>query len=83
MKTPIFAILFFWICFHCTAQTDTCKSTFWHPNPPAYEVKQALEVESLFPMFFYGGYHFAVGYRYKKFRVRVINGAAMARSPSG
>ncbi|GAB2583757.1 hypothetical protein [Spirosoma areae] len=58
------------------AQTDGSVSSFWHPNPRNYEVKQALEVESLVPMFLFGGYHFAVGYRYKKFRVRVsvING---------
>ena len=58
------------------AQTNPLPGTFWHPNPRNYEVKQALEVESLVPMFLFGGYHFAVGYRYKKFRVRasVING---------
>ncbi|MFD2935172.1 hypothetical protein [Spirosoma flavum] len=39
-------------------------------------MKKALEVESLVPMFFTGGYHVGVGYRYHKFRVRVsvING---------
>lgn len=38
--------------------------------------KQALEIESLFPMFISGGFHIGVGYRYNKFRVRasVING---------
>ncbi len=58
------------------AQADPSPGTFWHPNPRNYAVKQALEVESLVPMFLFGGYHFAVGYRYKKFRVRasVING---------
>ena len=58
------------------AQTAPSTGTFWHPNPRNYTVKQALEVESLVPMFLFGGYHFAVGYRYKKFRVRasVING---------
>lgn len=42
----------------------------------SYDVKQALEVESLFPMFITGGFHAALGYRYDKFRVRVsvING---------
>lgn len=57
---------------------DSLKSTgsFWNPDPPNYNVHQAFEVESLFPMFFYGGYHVGVGYRYDKFRVRVslING---------
>ncbi len=58
------------------AQTETVESKLWNPIPRNYEVKQAIEVESLFPMFLFGGYHFAVGYRYEKFRVRlsVING---------
>jgi len=59
-----------------SAQSDSTGGTFWKPNPRNYEVKQALEVESLVPMFLTGGYHFGVGYRYDKFRVRVsvING---------
>ena len=58
------------------AQSDSTKATFWKPIPRNYEVKQALEIESLFPMFFYGGWHVGVGYRYNKFRLRVsvING---------
>jgi hypothetical protein len=47
------------------------SGTFLKPVPANYEVKQAIEVESLFPMFFYGGYHFGAGYRYQKWRVRV------------
>ncbi len=45
-------------------------------KPRSHKAKQAFEVESLVPMFFTGGYHFAVGYRYNKFRVRasIING---------
>jgi len=60
------------------AQSGSNGGTFWKPNPRNYEVKQALEVESLVPMFFTGGYHFGVGYRYNKFRVRVsvINGGS-------
>lgn len=59
--------------------TDTLKSTsgtFWKPKPRNYEVKHAIEAESLVPMFFYGGWHIGVGYRYERFRVRVsvING---------
>jgi hypothetical protein len=74
-----YAILFAVLSLTATtllAQTDSSPGTFWHPNPRRYAVKQALEVESLVPMFLFGGYHFAVGYRYKKFRVRasVING---------
>jgi len=59
------------------AQTDS-TGTFWNPSPPDYEVKQAFEIESLFPMFFYGGYHVGGGYRYNKFRFRVsiINGGS-------
>ena len=59
-----------------SAQSPSTNGTFWNPIPRNYEVKQAFEVESLVPMFFTGGYHFGVGYRYEKFRVRVsvING---------
>lgn len=59
-----------------SAQSDTTNGTFWKPKPSNYEVKQAFEVESLVPMFFTGGYHFAVCYRYNKFRFRtsIING---------
>lgn len=50
-----------------------------------YEVKQAFEVESLVPMFLTGGYHFAVCYRYDKFRLRasVINGGDYDAEPAG
>ncbi len=50
-----------------------------------YEVKQAFEVESLVPMFLTGGYHFAVCYRYDKFRLRasVINGGNYDAEPAG
>ena len=66
------------------AQSDSI-GTFWKPSPRNYEVKQALEAESLFPMFFTGGYHFGLGYRYKKFRVRVsvINGGRYDAEPAG
>lgn len=45
-------------------------------KPRSHEIRQAFEVESLIPMFFTGGYHFALGYRYEKLRVRasIING---------
>ena len=57
------------------AQSDS-TGTFWKPSPRNYEVKQAVEIETLFPMFFYGGWHIGLGYRYEKFRLRVsvING---------
>jgi len=46
------------------------------PSSDKYESKNAVEVESLFPMFFYGGFHAAAGYRFDRFRIRasVING---------
>lgn len=77
MKKHIF--LFVALIFTATAisaQSDTVYGTFWKPKPRNYEVKQAFEVESLVPMFFTGGYHFAVCYRYNKFRFRtsIING---------
>jgi hypothetical protein len=83
-KFTIFILLLL-MSFRGLAQSDSTKSTFLSPKPPNYEVKKALEIESLFPMFFYGGYHFAVGYRYKKFRVRVsvINGGTYDAEPLG
>ncbi len=60
--------------------------SFLKSNPPNYKVKSALEVESLFPMFFYGGYHLGVGYRFaEKFRIRlsVINSGTYDAEPAG
>jgi hypothetical protein len=67
------------------AQTDSTKGTFREPAPRMYQAKQAIEVESLFPMFITGGYHVGVGYRYNKFRVRVsvINGGTYDAEPAG
>lgn len=67
------------------AQSDSTKGTFFKPTPRNYEVKQAFEAESLFPMFFTGGYHVGLGYRYDKFRVRVsvINGGSYDAEPAG
>lgn len=67
------------------AQKDSTKGTFWKPVPRMYEAKQAVEIESLFPMFFYGGYHVGLGYRYNKFRFRVsvINGGTYDAEPAG
>jgi hypothetical protein len=52
-------------------------------NP--YEVKSAFEVESLVPMFLTGGYHFAVCYRFDRFRVRfsIINGGTYDAETAG
>jgi len=59
--------------FSLFAQNDSVKV-----QSPArsWNVKSAVEVESLVPMFMTGGFHFGVGYRFDKFRVRVsvING---------
>ncbi|MNS42611.1 hypothetical protein D3C72_749940 [compost metagenome] len=81
MKAKSTAPLFITILFllivpeFSIAQSDS-TGTFWKPSPPNYEVKQAVEIESLFPMFFHGGWHLGLGYRYEKFRFRVsvING---------
>lgn len=63
--------------------TNVLSST--DQNPRNEELKQAVEVESLFPMFFYGGFHYCVGYRYRNFRVRVsvINSGTMDVEPFG
>jgi len=51
----------------------------------SYEVKSAVEVESLVPMFLTGGYHIGIGYRYERFRVRlsVINGGSYDAETAG
>lgn len=70
----ILVLLFAMGCLLLSGQSE--KPDFWKPKPANYEVKQAIELESLFPMFFYGGWHIGVGYRYKNFRLRfsLING---------
>ena len=86
MKTLAYLMILLGITSSAFAQTDTTNSTFWHHRlPNNYDVKQAIEVESLVPMFLYGGYHFAVGYRYRRFRVRVsvINGGTYDAEPVG
>lgn len=51
----------------------------------SYDIKQTFEIESLVPMFITGGYHFAVGYRYDRFRVRasIINGGSYNAETAG
>ncbi len=77
-------VLSFFVATSLNGQTDSYEK-FWKPIPRNYEVKHAIEVESLVPMFLTGGYHFAVGYRYKKFRVRasVINGGTYDAEKAG
>ncbi len=86
MKRQTFLLIVF-LAFTITtkAQTDTVNGTFWKPIPENYKVKQAFEIESLFPMFMTGGYHFAVCYRYERFRFRasVINGGNYDAEPAG
>ena len=67
MKKIIIQCVMFFSVFGLFAQDNSNIST----SP-----KQSLEVESLFPMFFTGGFHIGAGYRYERFRVRVslING---------
>ncbi len=78
MKRTLIAIFIIAHSIALFAKTDSLKATFWKPVPRNYEVKHAIEIESLVPMFFTGGYHFAVGYRYKKIRVRasIIQGGS-------
>ncbi len=75
-RATVVSILLFLCIANLQAKTEVPDSTFWNPKPRNYEVKQAFEIESLFPMFLTGGYHYAIGYRYHQFRVRasVING---------
>ncbi|WP_320053197.1 hypothetical protein [uncultured Acetobacteroides sp.] len=67
------------------AQKEQEQGTFWQPTPRNYEVKHALEFESLVPMFITGGFHLAACYRYEKFRFRVsvINGGAYDAETAG
>ncbi len=76
MKRISFIVVLLLISTTIQAQNESTTSTFWNPNPRNYGVKHAIEVENLVPMFLTGGYHFGIGYRYRKFRVRVsiING---------
>lgn len=54
-------------------------SCHWSPHV------QAIEAESLFPMFFSGGYHVGLGYRYDRWRLRVsvINGGKYNAESAG
>jgi hypothetical protein len=76
MKMTFFTLLVLILSVSSLLAQNTNEGTFWKPNPRNYEVKHAIEIESLVPMFLTGGYHVGVGYRYRKFRVRVsvING---------
>lgn len=75
MKTAFLLLITFFLATNTFAQEKKCS----------YDVDQALEIESLVPMFVTGGYHMAVGYRYKKIRVRasVINGGSYNAETAG
>lgn len=81
MKTNwLFLLLFLTLTTTLFSQNQQSST-----KPRSYEVKQAFEIESLIPMFLTGGYHFAIGYRYDKFRVRasVINGGTYDAETAG
>ncbi len=67
------------------AQSNRVALTLPDSIQPNYKVKQALEIESLAPMFFTGGYHIGLCYRYERFRFRisVINGGTYDAEPAG
>lgn len=81
MKTNWLFLLLFLTLTTTLFSQDQQSST----KPRSYEVKQAFEIESLVPMFLTGGYHFAIGYRYDKFRVRasIINGGTYDAETAG
>ena len=83
--------ILFIVCLSVTSmfmygQSDTLKlKSVAKTHAKSYEVKSAIEVESLVPMFLTGGYHVAVGYRYERFRVRfsIINGGKYDAETAG
>jgi len=83
--------ILFIVCLSLTSlfmygQRDTLKlKSVAKTHAKSYDVKSAIEVESLVPMFLTGGYHVAVGYRYERFRVRfsIINGGKYDAETAG
>lgn len=58
------------LCMYAVLPAQKKVSTFWKPTPTNYEVKQAMEIETL-PFFYLSdGYHISLGYRYERFRFR-------------
>jgi len=76
MKYFTFSVLLLLPTANAFAQSNGIDGTFRLLHPHNYAIKQAIELESIVPMFFTGRYRFAVGYRYFKFSVRasIING---------
>ena len=87
MKKKILIILCVLSSFGCLlAQNDSLRvKEAVKVNAKSYEVKSAIELESLVPMFLTGGFHIGVGYRYERFRVRlsVINGGSYDAETAG
>jgi hypothetical protein len=87
MKKKILFIMCVFTSFGCVfAQNDSLRvKEPAKAHAKSYEVKSAVEVESLVPMFLTGGYHIGVGYRYERFRVRlsVINGGSYDAETAG
>jgi len=76
------------IPFACvSSQNDSLpvKEPIIKAHAKSYDVKSAIEVESLVPMFLTGGFHIGVGYRYERFRVRlsVIHGGSYDAETAG
>jgi hypothetical protein len=66
---------------------NTNNQSLDHPNNlhDSCSINQAFEIESLAPMFFTGGFHLAVCYRFNEFRIRfsVINGGKYNAETAG
>lgn len=86
MKRYYFYLIFLFLVFHehLLAQ-EAAAVDAGERMIPHFKAKQAFEAESLFPMFFTGGYHAAIGYRYGRVRLRVsvINGGKYNAEPAG
>ncbi|WP_243350005.1 hypothetical protein [Parabacteroides sp. FAFU027] len=84
-KLTLICIVLLIPVFNALAQSDTTNTSSKKHCPHSYDTKQALEFESLAPMFLTGGFHLAACYRYEKFRVRVsvINGGNYDAEPAG
>ncbi|PWG80315.1 hypothetical protein [Pararcticibacter amylolyticus] len=86
MKRYFFYVILLLLVFqdHLLAQ-EAAVIDSGEQKMPHFKAGRAFEVESLFPMFFTGGYHAAIGYRYGKIRLRIsiINGGKCNAEPAG
>ena len=86
MKGMMKLLFYLMIWFAVTkAQTTNTSSVNKETHKTKCNVQQAFEVESLIPMFFFKGFHLAIGYRYERFRIRfsVINGGTYNAEQAG